>query len=79
MPPRLPVPDWAQAVLTRLDGLPTVLQQQETIGRLMTVIRGLKDERNGLNKALAESRAEIHKLRFEVDELQQVIIKKLHG
>jgi uncharacterized coiled-coil DUF342 family protein len=77
--PKLPTPEWARAVLTRLDELPTVLQQQDTIGRLMTVVRGLQDERDALNKALADSRADVHKLRHENGELQQIIIKKLHG
>jgi len=77
--PRLPIPEWAQTILTRLDALPTVMQQQQTLGRLLTVVRGLQDERDALNKALAESRAEVHKLRHEVGELQQIIIKKLHG
>jgi len=77
--PRLPIPEWAQTILARLDQLPTVVKQQETIGRMLTVVRGLQDERDGLNKALAESRAEVHQLRHEVTELQQIIIKKLHG
>lgn len=77
--PRLPAPEWAREVLMRLDQLPKVMQQQETIGRLMVVLRSLQDERDGLNKALATSRAEVHELRHEIDELHQVIIKKLHG
>ena len=77
--PRLPAPEWAREVLMRLDQLPKVMQQQETIGRLMVVVRSLQDERDGLTKALATSRAEVHQLRHEIDELHQVIIKKLHG
>lgn len=77
--PHLPVPEWVKAILSRLDDLPKVIQQQETIGRLMVVLRSLQDERDGLNKALASSRADVHQLRHEVDELHQIIIKKLHG
>ena len=74
---RLLIHEWASGVLRRLDDLPSILRQQETIGRLLTVIRALQDERDGLNKALSESRAEIHKLRHENLELQDVIVKRL--
>jgi hypothetical protein len=74
---RLPRPEWASEVLQRLDALPTVMRQQETIGRLMTVTRALTDERDALNKALETSRAELHAARHEIHDLQQVIIQKL--
>jgi len=75
----IPPSDWASEVLKRLDALPTILRQQETIGRLLSVIQSLKDKRNRLSKALIESRSELATARAEVDELQQVIIKRLSG
>jgi len=75
----IPPSDWASEVLERLDALPTILRQQETIVRLLSVIQSLKDKRNRLSKALIESRSELATARAEVDELQQVIIKRLSG
>ena len=75
--PQLPVPKWASDVLRRLDELPSILRQQETIGRLLTVIRALTDEKDALTKALADSRNQLAAAKVEIDELQQVIIKRL--
>jgi uncharacterized coiled-coil DUF342 family protein len=75
--PVLPAPTWAQEITHRLSELPTLLGQRETIGRLVTAVRGLKEERDGLNRALEQTRAELHAARHEISELQQVIIKRL--
>lgn len=70
-------PLWAQEPVRRLLELPDVLRMQETVGRLVASLRGLQEERDGLNQALAVSRAEVHQLRAENAELQQIIISRL--
>jgi len=75
--PSLPAPAWAGEINRRLDQLPSVLRQQETIGRLLTVIRALTDEKDALTKALADSRNQLAAAKAEIDELQQVIIRRL--
>jgi regulator of replication initiation timing len=75
--PRLPLPGWVQELHHKLDTIAAGVTCREALGAANEAVRRLRAHRESLLKENTKLRAELAKAKAEVEELQQVIIKRL--